>query len=133
MYWMYWIYKINALDTLDMYIYIYIYIYTYCKHRRHTSCKMYQLDKENVVVGTWKSKFWWQNTNSISDFNKQMIRSPNLCGHLALGTFSETYLKDLVLRWFVTQYKSSNMTKSRNVTFDTEIKHRIVFILPCPN
>ena len=32
----------------------------------------------------------------MADVDKNMIFSPGLCGHFALGTLSETYLKDAV-------------------------------------
>ena len=55
-----------------------------------------------------------------------MIFSPGLCGHFALGTLSETYLKDAVFEINVVRRKNkqtqqhpilSNLTpKSRNVS-----------------
>ena len=32
----------------------------------------------------------------MTDFDKNIIVTPGLCGHFALGTLSETYLKDTV-------------------------------------
>ena len=32
----------------------------------------------------------------MTEFDKNMIFSPGLCGHFALGTLSKTYLKDAV-------------------------------------
>ena len=32
----------------------------------------------------------------MADFDNNIIFSPGLCGHFALGTLSETYLKDAV-------------------------------------
>ena len=32
----------------------------------------------------------------MGDFDKNIIFSPGLCGHFALGTLSKTYLKDAV-------------------------------------
>ena len=62
----------------------------------------------------------------MADFDKNMIFSPGLCGHFALGTLSETYLKDAVFEINVQdqnitkKYKNRKMSiltpKSRNVS-----------------
>ena len=36
------------------------------------------------------------NTFLMAEFDKNIIFSPGLCGHFALGTLSETNLKDAV-------------------------------------
>ena len=61
----------------------------------------------------------------MSDFDKNMIFSPGLCGHFALGTLSKTYLKDAVFERNVFEKKKPKMTKSKNVKFDTKIENRI--------
>ena len=96
-------------------------------YRKHTSCKMNKLDRENAKgVGAEKSTFWWRNTIEIAEFDKHMICSPGLCGHFALGTLSKTYLKDAVFERKVFRKKNiAKITKSKNVKFDTKIKNRI--------
>ena len=93
-----------------------------CTYKKHTSCKMNQLDRENEkVVGAWTSKCWLQNTMWIPDADKHIIFSVSLCGHFALGTFSKTYLKGVVfavivfIKQIVTKWQSpkvSNLTQN---------------------
>ena len=60
--------------------------------------------------------------------NGNLTGSPSSCGHFAVGTFSETYLKDVVFEMSVfTQFKSSEMTKLKNVICDTKINICITF------
>ena len=58
----------------------------------------------------------------MPDFDKNMIFSPGLCGHFALGTLSKTYLKDVV---FEINVFSKKIAKIKNVKFDTKINNRI--------
>ena len=61
----------------------------------------------------------------MAGIDKHIIFSPGLCGHFALGTLSNTYLKDAVFELKVFGKKSPNMSKLPNVKFDTNIKKRI--------
>ena len=52
----------------------------------------------------------------MADFDKNMIFTPGLCGHFALGTLSETYLEDAVFKINV---------QDQNITNKYKIKKRI--------
>ena len=62
----------------------------------------------------------------IADVDKRIIFSPGVCGHFALDTLSETYLKDAVFDINVFGKESTRMTTSTNVKYDTKITNRII-------
>ena len=47
----------------------------------------------------------------MADFDKNIIFSPGLCGHFALGTLSKTYLKDAVFEIHVFRKKIARNDK----------------------
>ena len=61
----------------------------------------------------------------MADFDKNMKFSPGLCGHFALGTLSETYLKDAVFEINVFSKKIPKNANIEDVKFDTKINNRI--------
>ena len=61
----------------------------------------------------------------MADFDKNIIFSPGLCGHFALGTLSKTYLKDVVFEINVFIKKIPKLATIKNVKFDTQINNRI--------
>ena len=49
---------------------------------------------------------------------------PSVCGRFALGTFSKTYFKDVVVE--INMFITNKNTKSMNVSFDTKINKCII-------
>ena len=121
--------KWDMLDILDIYCIYWI----YCTYKKHTSCKMNWLDRENAKGGgggfenrgfSGKSNYkvpiltktWHYRTShavilplalcrkhvfqdAVFEVNlrqQNMLFYHGLCSHVALGTLSETYLKDAV-------------------------------------
>ena len=58
-------------------------------------------------------------------FDRNVIFSPSLCGHFALGAFSRTCLKDAVFDVKCLMKKCRKNEKIKNVNFDMKIKNRI--------
>ena len=60
------------------------------------------------------------------DFDENMILPDVPCGHLALGTLSETWFKDTVFDVNVRRQKLTKIAKFKNVKFDMKIKNPII-------
>ena len=97
--------------------------------QEHTSCKMYELDKENEkVVGPWKSMPWWQKHNT----NCRCLWTHNMFSQFVLPFCTWHFLGNISsrCRFWDKSFDSTNSSKTatcKHVKFDTRIENLIIF------